>query len=390
MPANPQQHPPSAAPAAASSDSEPRTAPAPAGPSHAAESQAGPSHLNTLPAPNARLDGPVDLVALAVLDEQIDAQILGEPEFSLEELTAASGWSLDEIAEIFLWSGTAAAEPGEKAYTRSDLDGLVELKALASRENLDKVAIGTVARSISFAMERLALTQVEAIVHQITKDADVSDTVARVTAAELAPRQSEVLLQQIATLWRRHYAGAVHRLTTGAILHRGVSDDDRQFPLICAVGFARIVDFTAVTADFDVAAFASFVQDFNNRVSDVITGAGGRIIKLMGDALVWVTAAADTSALVALELAGLDAAGLGAPLQVGVTWCRVMSINGDVFGQGVNLAAKLCDAAPANTVWIDDAAAAQLARYPDFALTPQPEIEIKGLGQITPHQLSLI
>lgn len=332
-------------------------------------------------------DLPVDLPALALLDETIDEKILGPLKYNVPELIEATGWSPEELAELFLWSGTPVGDPEARLYSQGDLDGLKELKDLAVREDLSNQSVGTLARSISFSMERLALTQVENIVHELTLQGR-TDTAARIVAAEIAPEQGEVLLGQIAALWRRNFAGAVHRLTTGAILHRGVSDDDRQFPLICAVGYVRIADFTEITAGFDVDAYADFVQRFNNSAADIINAANGRIIKLMGDLAVWVTANAEASAEIALSLSQLSNTGFPGHLQCSITWCRVMSIHGDIFGPGVNLAAKLCEAVPADGVYIDDEAAAQLSRHSQFSITAAPTFEIKGLGTITPHLLT--
>jgi len=335
----------------------------------------------------ARYEAGVDLAALAVLDAQIDAKVVGEAKFDFEELADQSGWSITDLSDLCLWSGTPPAAPGERVYNDLDLNGLIHLRELAAREGFDNETVGTLARSISYSMERLALTQVESIVHRLTREG-LSDTAARVAAAEYAPTQSEEIFEQIGVLWRRHFAAAIHRLTTETILLRGVSDDDRQFPLIVGVGYAKVVDFTSHTAGFDVAQYARFVQDFNNRAADIINSIGGRVVKLMGDTVVWVTAHADASAEIALELARLDESGFGAQLQVAVTWARVMSMHGDLFGPGVNLAAKLAELAPAGGVFIDDAAAGQFVRNARYDIKPQPELEIKGLGPIRPWILT--
>jgi len=339
------------------------------------------------PERKARLEGAVDLAALAVLDAQIDSSVVGEPQYDFAQLAELSGWSLTDLSDLCLWSGTPPAAPGERVYNDLDLNGLIHLRELAEREGFSPETVGTLARSISYSMERLALTQVESIVHRFAKEG-LSDTAARVAAAEYAPTQSEEIFEQIGVLWRRHYAAAIHRLTTETILLRGVSDDDRQFPLIVGVGYAKVFDFTARTADFDVAEYARFVQDFNNRAADIINGTGGRVVKLMGDTVVWVTAHADTSAAIALALAHLDNQGFGAQLQVAVTWARVMTLHGDLFGPGVNLAAKLAEAAPPGEVFIDDAAAGQFVRNPRYAIVPQPEVEIRGLGAVRPWILT--
>jgi len=328
----------------------------------------------------------IDLAALAILDRDIDVTVMGEPEFDAQGLADAAGWPVEDIIDLCLWAGLPAVA-GERVYTKKDLAGLLALKEYAERDNLDRAALGTLARSISYSMERLALTQVEAIVHRLATSG-LSDTAARVAAAEYAPMQNDAILEQIQLLWQRHFAAAIHRLTTETILLRGVSDDDKQFPLVVGVGYAKVADFTSKAAAFDVAGYARFVQNFNNRAADIINAGGGRVVKLMGDTAVWVTPSIDAGAEIALQLATLHESGFDGQLQIGLTWCRVMSLHGDIFGPGVNLAAKLSEYAPAGEIYIDDAAASQFVRNPHFFIEAQPELDIKGLGMVRPWILS--
>jgi len=329
----------------------------------------------------------IDLAALAILDQAIDATVVGEPELDLQELAASVDWSVEDLTDLCLWAGILPAVAGEVYYTKKDLAALIALDEYAKRENFGKDEIGTLIRSISYSMERLALTQVEAIVHRLVMRG-MSDTAARVAAAEYAPTQNEAILEQINLLWQRHFAATIHRLTTETILLRGVSDDDKQFPLIVGVGYARVFDFTSKTASFDVAAYAEFVQNFNNRAADIINSGGGRVMKLMGDTVVWVTPHIEAAAEIALRLAAMNESGFDGELQIALTWCRVMSLHGDIFGPGVNLAAKLSELAPAGCIFIDDAAASQFMRNPRFTITAQPEVEIRGLGEVRPWILS--
>lgn len=328
---------------------------------------------------------PVDLAALAELDDQIDAAVFGGPAlFDMDDLIAQSGWSREGMTKLWLWAGLPTVDSTQRIYTQTDLDGLINLKRLMESQGLDETALSSLIRSLGSAMERLALWQVEAITQYLARTEGLSDTAARLRAAGFAPAEAQALLEQITLLWLRHYSAAVHRLTTEAILQRGVSGDDQQFPLLRAVGFAKIVDFTVHTAHFDVAEYASFVQDFHDRVADIVNMGGGRVIKNMGDSVLFVADAADLAVGIALRLAALDEVGFGAQVQAAVTWCRVLSVYGDIFGPGVNLAAKLAVATPPGQVFVDREAGALLSRCPRFELREQGEVEIRGLGAVRP------
>lgn len=339
---------------------------------------------------------PLDLAALADLDDQIDVRVLGNPaEYSLDELIEQTGWSGEEMAKLWLWAGLPPVDSTHRIYTKNDVEGLTQLKQFVETRGLDEKALSSLIRSLGSSMERLALWQVEAITQFLARVQGLADTPARLAAAGFAPGEGKVLLEQVNKLWLRHYAAAVHRLTTEAVLQRGVSDDDQQFPLLRAVGYARIVDFTEHTAAFGVAEYAEFVQDFHDRVADVVNLRGGRVIKNIGDSVLYIADDASAGASIALHLAQMDDHGFGARVQVALTWCRVLSVYGDVFGPGVNLAVLLASETPPGEVYADQAAAAMLARQSrnerraGFELTDQPVIEIKGLGAVRPTRVRL-
>jgi len=329
----------------------------------------------------------VDLAAIAANDAEIDPVILGPAKYTAQELADLTGWSVDQLHDLWLWSGTVPGNFDDCIFTETDAAGLHALTELSRTDNLNFDSVGTLVRSIAYAVERLALTQVESIVQYLAKQG-LTDTEARQLAAKVAPAKNDIILQQIDSLWRRHYAAAIHRLTTETILLRGVSDDTEQFPLVVGVGYARIVDFTERTANFGVEEYASFVQTYHNSASDIINTTGGRVVKIMGDLIVWVTPNPETAAEIALHLAELSGADFAAQVQVGMTWCRVMTLHGDLFGPGVNLAAKLVEIAPPAGVLLDDAAARQFVRDARYGIASQPELHINGLGKVRPWLLT--
>ena len=337
--------------------------------------------------PGGHYEPPIDLAHLSLLDEQIDENILGTPGYTPSDLVELTGWTLDELNDIFIWSGLPNVSASDVAYNPSDREGLILLKQGADREGLSHDEIGTLIRSISFAMAKLATSEIESLVYRLTKRG-MSDTAARLRVAEYAPSQVESSIELMDVLWRRHFAAAIHRLTTGALLLRGVSDDDQQFPLMCAVGLARVVDFASVTANFGAADYIRFVQDFNDRIADIVIAQGGRIIKLNGDLVLWVTAQAEASADIALELTKLDLPGYSLELQQAVTWCRIVAIHGHIFGPGVNLVNHLALLAPPGSVLLDDAAVNQLRQNPRFQFAVQPLLDVKGVGEVQPALLS--
>ncbi|HMO11921.1 MAG TPA: adenylate/guanylate cyclase domain-containing protein, partial [Actinotalea sp.] len=153
-------------------------------------------------------------------------------------------------------------------------------------------------------------------------------------------------------------------------------------PLARAVGLADVVGFTPRTADLGAAALADFVQGFEATARDVVAAHGGRVIKTVGDALLFVADDPDTGARVALGLVDVLGPESEAPLRVGLVWGRVLARFGDIFGPTVALAARLCDQAGPGRVLVDEDTAAQIGGR--FLLDPLGVREVPGIGDLRP------
>jgi len=189
-------------------------------------------------------------------------------------------------------------------------------------------------------------------------------------------------------IWRRQYASAVRRLTTNAIAQRGLYGDDRDYPLLRAVGFADLVNFTARTQNATAREFSVLIRDFTDRCWDIISDRGGRIVNFIGDAVFFVADNVELGAEVALGLAAPGALGpYCGPARVGLVWTRIIAAYGDVFGPGVNLASRISGAADPNEVFIGPAVTAQLSRNAKYSIVPQHPFEARGIGTVWPNRL---
>lgn len=65
----------------------------------------------------------------------------------------------------------------------------------------------------------------------------------------------------------------------------------------------------------------------------------------------------------------------------------VITTEGDVFGPGVNLTARISAAADPSEVLIDQKAAQILEHLPEYSVVPQQSFTARGLGTIAPARL---
>lgn len=331
---------------------------------------------------------------------RLDEAILGGPrEFTFADIVERTGLDEQTVENFWRWMGLSV-QPEHEAdprFTASDIGALREIDELFEAQEMDDRARMAFVRAMGHTTERLALWQVEALVEHLARLYDLDETSARLLALDRLPDLTEVLGRELQHAWRRQLAALTGRMAIEFAGARDEADHDaRQLPLPRAVGFADIVSFTKRTAGLESVELADFVQRFEAGARDIIATCGGRVVKTIGDAILFVADDAETGAEVALELAEATGAELGTahpnepeiPVRVGFVWGRVLSRFGDVFGPAVNLASRLTDQAEPTTVLVDkptaDILAASSSRY---ALTKQPEREVPGIGPLAPVRL---
>lgn len=322
--------------------------------------------------------------ALAALEEQL---LGGQRSLTLAELAERLGAELEEVRVYWHALGLPTAGPDVAAYTEDDVEALRELLGAARRFDLSARTAVSLIRSVGHTTDRLVLWQVEALVEQVSQRHRLDDASARLAVLDRLAEVAPVLERQLVHAWRRQLVAMAGRFAS-ELVSAGSAHTDDELPLARAVGFADIVGFTRRTAELGPHELADYVQAFEARARDVVTGAGGRVVKTIGDAVLFVADDAARGARVALGLAQTFGPGSPTPVRVGLVWGRVLSRFGDVFGPSVNLAARLTDVAEPGTVLLDAGTAALLAQQPWAALDARTERELAGLGTVTTLRLS--
>jgi adenylate cyclase len=154
------------------------------------------------------------------------------------------------------------------------------------------------------------------------------------------------------------------------------------------VGFADLVNFTSLVRRMTARQLAVMVQRFEALATDIVTAHGGRVIKTVGDEILFVTVGPAAAAAIALDLVDtMTEDDLLPDVRVGMSYGSVISRLGDVFGTTVNRASRLTAVAPPRTVLVDDALAASLASVSGFEMTALRRRTLRGSGQVPPSEL---
>lgn len=300
------------------------------------------------------------------------------------DVARAAGIREDEVALFWQALGLPAVAPGERAFTPDDVAVIGAFVGAAASYEMSQDAGVSMVRAIGHSAERLVTWQTETVIEHLVHRYGLSNGDARRLLLDRLPEVSALLERGLVHAWRRHVAAIAHRVVADA----ATAERSDDLPLLRATGFADVVGFTTRTAGLGARALADYVQAFEARARDVVTAAGGRVVKTIGDAVLFVADDPVTGARVALGLAAAFGPDSTSPVRVGLVWGRLLSRFGDVFGPAVNLAARLTDEAGPGRVLLDEATAQRLAADGSFVLEPLPAREIAGLGPLRPVLLA--
>ena len=203
-------------------------------------------------------------------------------------------------------------------------------------------------------------------------------------AAELLASISDDIEPLLVYVWRRHLTNAIARMLADAdpAVH-----SDPSAP-IRVVGFADLVSFTSFVRRMSERQLARLVQRFELLASDVITEHGGRVIKTVGDEVLFVHTEAAAASAIALDLVDAMAEDeLLPPVRVGLAHGRVVSRLGDVFGMTVNKASRITAVTPSGHVYVDDDMARVLGSVSGFSAIERRRRILRGIGVVTLHEL---
>jgi adenylate cyclase len=143
-----------------------------------------------------------------------------------------------------------------------------------------------------------------------------------------------------------------------------------------AVGFVDLVGFTATTWSMTSDELLAFMQSFQARTYDAVTGAGGRVVKHIGDEIMFATPDPTTGCAIALDLVEAFADD-AAPPRAGLAYGTVLARHGDLYGPVVNVAARLADVAVPGEV-LAAATIADEVTDPALVFEPAGRRQLKG------------
>ena len=313
--------------------------------------------------------------------EDLEAALLGAPcELDRDEVSAAAG--VPELEARAMWNalGFPVVAAGEKAFTQRDVEALRSAVELREGGLVDDDTLLVLARSMGQGLARMAEAHVD-VFRELASDMTLEEATATAlySAEEVLPR----LEQLVVHVWRRQFAAATGRAFAAATRHGRPE---------VAVGFVDIVDFTASTRTWDSATLEQMLERFERETALRVTAFGGRVVKTLGDEVMYVADDAVSAVEVALDTVAAHCADDDLPdVRAGVAIGPVLERLGDVFGQPVNLASRLVDEARPRSVLVDVEVAEALEREGmvdgSYVLKRLRRRSVRGYKALTPYLL---
>jgi adenylate cyclase len=316
-------------------------------------------------------DEPTQDTASADLEREL---LGGERRWNRQEVAERSGVRYEHSNA--LWRALGFADVGEDvvAFTDRDVWALQTVDRLGAEGWLDEAAQIAMTRALGQSLARLAEWQLAAIGTLIDPDATEAKALERAT--ELVP----VVEDLIGYVWRRHLAAVAGRLLAAG--------SEELSATTMTVGFADLVGFTSLTREIDEVRLAALVERFESHASDVIAEAGGRVVKTVGDEVMFVAddpgAGADIGIRLSEEVGGVSDV---PQLRIGLACGQLVSRMGDVYGEPANVAARLTSLARPGSVLVDRHLADALhddGRWRLRRVAPRP---VRGYSMLAPYRL---
>ncbi|MDM7990452.1 adenylate/guanylate cyclase domain-containing protein [Arthrobacter sp. zg-Y877] len=325
---------------------------------------------------------------------RLEAQLLGGPRtLRRREAAAEAGVSLLSARKLWRAMGFPNLDDDAVFFTEQDREALTTVIELVRDEQLTEEAAISIMRSIGQMTDRMVVWQVEALVEEMVVRRGITDAEARKRLVEALPDLIEPLEKTLVYAWKRQLNAAIQRLAlraeAGLASHDDGASDDAPLPLARAVGFADLVSYTSLSRQMNEKTLAQMVQRFEHMCAEIISVGGGRLVKTIGDEVLFNAESPEAGAEISLALAkAFTEDDLLPSARVSLVWGRVLSRLGDIYGPTVNLASRLTSLAEPGTVLTDASTAAALKDNPKFVLIPHQPRNVRGFGEIHPVTLA--
>jgi adenylate cyclase len=316
-------------------------------------------------------DGVIDLF---VADRML---VPARRRYTRTEVSELTGVPLDMLERFWRALGFASVPDDDPVFTDLDLEAVRLLQGMQALGAADTDTALHMARVIGSSMARIAEAE---LVPGIMVSTEVDPVLSADSFASVADVTIPAMAKLLEFAWRRQMAAGIQR----NMMLRSHGLAPGQSPVL-AVGFADMVGFTLLSQHLSDEELAAVVRRFEEISHDIVIAAGGRIVKMIGDEVMFVVDNVAAAARIGLDLADAYADDdLLSDVRVGLALGPVLLRDGDYFGPTVNLAHRIVNIGNPGTVLMSDEfhLALREAAPDEFTANALRLRSLKDLGQV--------
>jgi adenylate cyclase len=307
---------------------------------------------------------------------EVDRLVLTKGELTSGELADRLGIDLDTLERVVRTAGLPVPPPDERAFTQRDVDNIGALLPALELFPVD-VALQLL-RVISSSLARIADAGVGAYLQVVERR--IVESGGTVLDHAHANRDAVIALahatRAMEGLLTRHLAVAIERS------RRARLDPDDYDTLHLAVGFVDLVGYTSLSGRLRPAELSRLIGHFEEVAFDALSSRDGRVVKLIGDEVMYVTVGAADAVAVALELVAAFGSDERTTPRGGVAVGELMLQEGDYYGPVVNLASRIADTAVPSEILVSDEVHDELVgNGSPFAFEGAGRRQLKGFAE---------
>ncbi|NKQ57565.1 adenylate/guanylate cyclase domain-containing protein [Amycolatopsis sp. K13G38] len=311
--------------------------------------------------------------------ERLERILLGgDRRYTRLEVADRAGVPIERATRLWRALGFATVDDDAVVFTDADVDAVRTADQLISSGLLAADLEGAVARALGQHLSRLAEWQVHLLWTLITDNPDLgSDDKQIIRLVELLVPELERVQNFV---WRRHLTAFA-----GRALATPEEDLEARTEI---VGFVDMVGYTRLTRRLREAELSGVLERFEALATEIVAEHHGRIVKMIGDEVLFVADSPHDGAEIALALTQRTSADDSLPdVRAGMASGRILSRFGDVYGAVVNLASRLTSIARPGTILIDRELASELSGDPDYVVRARRSASVRGYSRLRPFAL---
>jgi adenylate cyclase len=315
-----------------------------------------------------------DVLDLFVIDRML---VPARRRYTRGDVAELTGVDMLTLERFWRALGFPSVEDDEMTFTDLDLEAVRLFQGMQALGAARTETALQLARVIGSSMARIAEAE---LVSGDDAMGEVDTVIAADTFASVADVTIPAMARILEFVWRRQVAAGIRR--TIMLRNDGVAPG--VSPTL-AVGFADMVGFTLLSQHLSDQELAAVVRRFEELSHDIVTSLRGRVVKMIGDEVMFVVESAADAARIGLDLADAYADDeLLSDVRVGLASGPVLLRDGDYYGHTVNLAHRIVNIGNPGTVLIsDEFHTALMEEAPDefTAQALRPRL-LKDLGRV--------